>query len=586
MTNWNLEEVYKNEEEWNKDFSSFQCLVKNIVSLEGKLNNLEAIEEYLAYEEKISKLISKLYSYSHMKFDQNQKDLKSQELVNKVIKVIYELQSLSAFHNDEFLALGYEKFEEYAKKSKIIKENLFNIKMLFDGRKHILAPVCEQIVSNFGPVTNAFGNLYAALQNSDFEPIDVSLTDGSKVKVSPNNYTSILASLKKQEDRKAVFEAQYSYYDKHKNTLSSIYKGVVDANIANMKTRGYDNILASFLDGEKIPTDVYTSLIQTARENTAPLKRYIKIRQKYFNLPEYHTYDRMLSFSNAKVAYPYEKAYTDVLKALEPMGDDFVAHAKEALKDGHVDVFPTEAKRSGAYSTRIEGYGPYILLNHTDDLESAFTLAHECGHSIHTLYTIESQPFATQDYRIFVAEIPSTLNEQLFLDYLLKNSNNKELKLQAVCKAVDNIVSTFYRQTLFADFEYQAHTKAINGEELNYEVLSNIMANLYKEYYGIDLETEPLKKLVWAYIPHMYYSPFYVYQYATCFSASMKIYEEIKNNKPNAMKNYLNMLKAGASLYPVDVVKLSGVDLTSKEPFEAVCNKLNELLDSLEDLIK
>ena len=586
MTSWNLEEVYKNDDEWNKDFELFNGYVKEIGKFKGTLNNLKSVEEYIAYEEKISRLISKLYSYSHMKFDKNQKDLKAQELVNKVIKVIYELQSLSAYHNDEFLALGYETFENYAKESKLIKENLFNIKMLFDGRKHILSPLCEQIVSNFGPVTNAFGDLYASLQNSDFNPIEVKLGDGSKVNVSPNNYTSILASLRNQDDRRLVFEAQFNYYEKHKNTLAAIYKGVVDANIANMKTRGYDNILASFLDGEKIPTDVYTSLIKTARENTAPLKRYIKIRQKYFGLNEYHTYDRMLSFSNAKVSYPYEKAYTDVLKALEPMGDDFVNHAKVALKDGHVDVFPTEAKRSGAYSTRIEGFGPYILLNHTDDLESAFTLAHECGHSIHTLYTLENQPFATQDYRIFVAEIPSTLNEQLFLDYLLKNSNNKELKLQAVCKSIDNIVSTFYRQTLFADFEYQAHTKALNGEELNYEVLSNIMADLYKEYYGIDLDTEPLKKFVWAYIPHMYYSPFYVYQYATCFSASMNIYERIKNNEPKAMENYLNMLKSGASMYPVDIVKLSGVDLTTKEPFEAVCNKLNSLLDSLEELIK
>lgn len=585
MIEWNLEEVYKNTEEWNEDFLKLTSMVKEAVKFKGTLNNLEAIESCMLFEEEISKLVGKLYSYSHMKFDKNQKNLNNQELVNKVIKVLYELQSLSAFEKEEFLALGYDKFEEYAKESKIIKENLFNVKMLYDGKKHVLSPVCEQIITNYAPVAASFRNLYIALQNSDFESIEVVLSDDTKVSVSANNYTSLLALANNQEDRKIIFEALYSYYDKHKNTLANIYKGIVEANIANMKSRGYDNILASFLEDQNIPTDVYTSLVKTAKENSAPLKRYIKLRQKFFKLKEYHTYDRMLSFSKAKVSYPYEKAYGDVLEALKPMGADFVEHAKNALAPGHVDVFPADAKRSGAYSTRIEGFGPYILLNHTDDLESAFTLAHECGHSIHTLYSLENQPFATQDYRIFVAEIPSTLNEQLFLDYLLKNSDNKDLKIQALCKAIDNIVSTFYRQALFADFEYQAHTMAVNGEELNYKTLSNIMGNLYNEYYGIDLETEPLKKLVWAYIPHMYNSPFYVYQYATCFSASMKIYDNIKNGVPNAMEKYLDMLKAGSSMYPIDVVKLSGVDLTTSEPFEAVCNKLSSLLDELEKLI-
>lgn len=586
MQEWNLQQVYKTIEDWNKDFELLSLKINDVINYKGTLNTKEGIEGYYIFEEEISKLLDKLYSYAQMSFDKDQKNLKYQELVGKVINILIKYQSLTAFVKDEILKESYDLYEEYSKESLKIKEYLFIIKRIFDSKEHILPPQCEKIITNYGLVTNSFSNLYSALQNSDFVPQEVLLSTGEKVSVSANNYTSILSSSKNQEDRKKVFETQYSYYDMHKNTLALIYKGVVDSNIALMKSKGYKTFLDAHLEDEHIPSSVYISLIKTARENTAPLKRYIKLRQKYFNLDEYHTYDRMLSFSNAKVEYPYEKAYNDVLESLKVMPKDFQEHAKIALEDGRVDVKPTANKRSGAYSSHIEGYGPFILLNHTDDLESAFTLAHECGHSIHTLYSTENQPYATKDYRIFVAEIPSTLNEQLFLDYLLKNSSDKSLKLQAVCKAIDNIVSTFYRQTLFADFEYQAHEAALNGEEINYELLCDIMEKLYMDYYGIDLNTEPLKKLVWAYIPHMYFSPFYVYQYATCFSASMKIYENIKLGNKEALDNYLNMLKAGCSLYPVDVVKLSGVDLTEKEPFISVCNKLDNLLDELEELIK
>ena len=354
-----------------------------------------------------------------------------------------------------------------------------------------------------------------------------------------------------------------------------------------MQSKGYTDVLSYYLDNNKISPDVYKSLIETARENTEPLKRYINLRKKYFNLNEYHTYDRFLSFSKgSKIKYDYNTSYNELLKALEPMGEDFVNKAKIALSDGHVDVYPNQGKRSSAYSTNILEYGPYILLNHTDDLESAFTLAHECGHSIHTLYANEAQPDPLKDYPIFIAEIPSTFNENLFLHYLLNNSTNKELKLQALEKQINNIVSTFYRQTLFADFEYQANLKAMNGESLTYEVLNNIMKELYMTYYGIDLETEPLKQMVWAYIPHLFFSPFYVYQYATCFSASMKLFDDIiiKQNS-NALEKYINMLKAGGSDYPIDIIKLGGVDLTKKEPFEAVCKELNLLLDELESLL-
>lgn len=586
MKTWNLEEIYASVEAWQNDFKKLEEKITKVTDFKGKLGNPDTLEDYFKYDEELGRLIEKMYGYAHMKSDQNQKLLEYQDLQNRMRNALQVYMANASFIETELLAAPYEKYEKFAKDHQRIRENLFNIKRIFDSREHVLSPNEEKIISNYQLVSGSFGQLYALLQNSDASIKKVGLTDGSVVDVSVNTYTSILAGLENQEDRKRVFEAQFSYYDAHKNTLAGIYKGVVDSDLAYMRSKGYNSFLEAFLDKNKIPTDVYLSLINTVRENTKPLRRYVELRKKIFNLDEYHTYDRFLAYSKAKVEYPYEKAYSDVLEALKPMGDEFVSQAKVALADGHVDVYPQDGKRSGAYSTGIYDFGPYILLNHTNTLDSAFTLAHECGHSIHTLYSTNAQPYATKDYLIFVAEIASTLNEQLFLEYLLKNSSDKELKIQALEQQMDGIVQTFYRQTLFADFEYQAHKMAMEGKTINYESLSNIMKDLYMTYYGIDLETEALKKLVWAYIPHMYYTPFYVYQYATCFSASMQIYADIKSGKKDSKENYIKLLKAGNSTYPIEIVKMAGVDLTTKEPFEAVCKKLDELLDEFEELIK
>lgn len=586
MNEWNLKEIYADKESWDKDYELLKEKIPHFADFKGKLNEEKSLEEFFLFQDELEKVLERFYSYIAMSYDKNQKDLETQASIMKARSLFPDYGAVTSYINTELLEKPYSFYEDLASKNKVIKEHLFSIKKTFDSKKFVLSPSEEKIISDYSMVSSASARLYSMLQNSDFTPVDVALSTGEVVKVSPNTYTSILMNCEKQEDRKKVFEALFSYYDLHKNTLCTIYKGVVDADIAKMKSRGYKSILESVLDHNKIPEEVYLSLINTVKENTAPLKRYIKLRKEFFKLDEYHTYDRFLSFSNSDVKYPYEKAYEDVLKALSPLGEDFVSHALVALKEGHVDVYPTEGKRSGAYSTQVYGFGPYILLNHTNTLDSAFTLAHECGHSIHTLYSNENQPYATKDYTIFVAEIASTFNEAVFLDYLMKNSTDKALKIQALEQQIDGIVSTFYRQTLFADFEYQAHMLVIENKPFTYESLNNIMADLYKKYYDIDLDTEPLKKMVWAYIPHMYNTPFYVYQYATCFSASSKIYQDVKNNVPGAFEKYVLMLKMGGCTYPVEIVKQGGVDLTSKEPFVAVCTKLNDLLDEFEKLVK
>ena len=354
-----------------------------------------------------------------------------------------------------------------------------------------------------------------------------------------------------------------------------------------MRSRGYESILDEHLYHNAIPTSVIHNLIEVASEGSAPLKKYIELRRKYLGLEKHRSYDRFLKLADAEKHYTYEEAKKLFWDSIAAFPKDFQDKAHEVLRDGFVDVYPGDGKRTGAYSNGGSNFHPFILLNFLGELNDVFTLAHESGHSIHTMYSEEAQPIMKQDYTIFVAEIASTFNEHNLLDYLLTHEQlSKDDKIFLLQKAIDEIMSTFYRQTLFGHYEYLAASKAEKGEPINHEVLSGIMTDLYKQYYGIDIAEEVYKPLVWAYIPHLYNSPFYVYQYATSFTSSMLIYENVKNGVEGAFDRYIGLLKSGGSDYPVEQVKRAGVDLTTKEPFLAVVRRMEELVDQLEKLLE
>jgi oligoendopeptidase F len=412
------------------------------------------------------------------------------------------------------------------------------------------------------------------------------LANGEKIDVNKANMTYYLSILEDPSDRTKVFNAIYKFYNDHKATLAGIYQGIVKSEYANMKARGYKSMVEAKLDYENIPVSVYESLMKTTRENTAPLKRYYQIRKKYFKLDKIRTYDRFLQFRKSNMEYSYPKVKEMVLDAMNFMGSEYKSVAELCLSSGRVDVDIKDGKRNGAYSNSTYHEGAFILLNHNGDLSSAFTVAHECGHSIHSTYTNRSQEYINSEYSIFVAEVASTFNEHMFLDYLMNKVEDKNEKIVLLQQAIDNICATYYRQTLFASFEYEAHKLIEEGHPIDDRALSDIMKSLYKDYYDIDLDEEEYKSLVWAYIPHFFNSPFYVYQYATSFSASMKLYDDIKNKKEGAFDRYINLLKSGASNYPVLLLKEAGCDLTKEDAFMAVVKRLDSLLDMLEDLLK
>lgn len=584
---WDLTYFYKDEASFEADLEAFKELAKKAGSYQGKLSDESQLLEYLRLEKEINILLSKLYFFASMRSDRDKKNVANASSIMKVRIALSDYISLISFEEPELLSLGKEKLDAFIAKYPEMQEFSFIFDKLYRGQRYVLTADKEALLSAYSPLLSESSTLYSMLSVADYSPKTITLSNGEEVTVSQANWTNLVANAKSPEDRKAIFEALYQYYDTHKNAYAEIYNVALQSQLAVMKSRGYANILNTHLFHNAIPEEVFHSLIEVASNENAALKKYYELRKRYLGLAAHRSYDRFLKLADAEKHYTYEQAKELFFASIHDFPQDFQDKAHEVLREGFVDVYPGDGKRTGAYSNGGASFHPYILLNFIGELDDVFTLAHESGHSIHTMYSEESQPIMKQDYTIFVAEIASTFNEHNLLDYLLTHEElTKADKIFLLQKAIDEICATFYRQTLFGHYEYLASKKAENGEPINHEVLSGIMTELYKTYYGIDITEEVYKPLVWAYIPHLFNSPFYVYQYATSFTSSMLIYENVKKGVPGAFERYIELLKSGGSDYPIEQVKKAGVDLTSKEPFLAVTRRMEELVDQLEKLLE
>ncbi len=585
--NWDLTYHFKNLEEFEQALAEVNQMVMKFSSFEGKLNEEESFIDYLLLLKEFEIKASKVYQYASLKSDLNKKDVANAANLNRCLMAFYQMSELVSFAEPEILTVGKDKIFGFINNHKEVEEFRFSMEKLFHGEKHILDASNEKIMSLFAPVTSSAGDLYSALAVGDGKSEEVMLENEEIVTVTQGNFRSLIANSENPVDRKKIFEAVYKTYDDHKTTYATIYNNALQNNKANAKARGYESVLESYLYHNNIPTEVFTNLLEVAGTCNDSLKKYIKLRQKAFGLDEYYTYDRFLELAHSNKKYTYEEAKDLFFTSIKNLPEDFQEKAHEVLRDGFVDVEEKEGKRTGAYSSSVVNLHPFILLNFDNTLDSVFTLAHEAGHSIHSMYAAEKQPVMTQDYTIFVAEIASTFNEHVLLDYFLNSSEStKEEKIMVIQKAIDEIMATFYRQTLFAEYEYIANEKVAEGTPIDHEVLSNIMIDLYKKYYDMDLNKEPLKKFVWAYIPHLFYTPFYVYQYATSFAASFKLYKEVKEGTIGAFDKYIGLLSSGGSKYPVEQAKEAGVDFTKKDAYMAVVERMDYLVDYLEKLLE
>lgn len=583
---WDLTYLFENEEAYNKAFNELIPYIKKLSSYQGKLKDEKMFVEYMLLQDEAEMKLCRVFQYAHLKSDLNKKDVANASALQKVYIFLNNLVQATSFESPEILAIGKEKVFSFVDNNPSIESHRFSLVKLFHMNEHVLDESKEKMLSYFGSFSEASSDLYTTLAISDKKAKSVKLSDGRKVVVTQGNWRALITDCKTANDRKKVFHAIFDYYEENKSTFARIYQLSYQMDLANVKTRKFKSILESYLFKNNIPTTVYTNLVQVASTKNASLKKYIKLRAKHLNLKNHYTYDRFLELAHSDKKYSYEEAKKMFFASIDNCPDHFKEKAREVLKDGFVDVYEGDGKTSGAYSSSQPDLHPYILLNYADTLDDVFTVAHEAGHSIHSMYAMESQPANLQGYTIFVAEIASTFNEHMLLDYLLSSPKlTKDEKIMLLQKEIDEIMGTFYRQTLFAHYELEVSKLVEKDEPINHEVLSNIMIKLYKKYYGLNIKKEKVKQYVWAYIPHLFHTPFYVYQYATSFAASFALYENVKKGKEGAFDKYVNLLKSGGSKFPIEQTRDAGIDLTVKETFMAVVNRMDELVNELEKVL-
>lgn len=579
---WDLTYLFPNDEAFEEAYLASLDVIAKLATYKGTLHQEDKFTEYFLLQKEFEKTGLKAFQYAHLKSDLNKKDSALSALLQKTQIAFAKLSEATSFEEPEVIKLGKDVVFGFLAKHPELQEYTFQFEKLFKRQEHILDDASESLIATFSPLLGTSRELYGSLSVADIEHGDVMLDNNEIVTITNSNYRAFIKKSESPEERKEIFESVFSYYERHKNTYASIYKNVLQTDYALMKARKYNSSLESYLFGNQIPTSVYHSLANVARTTTASLKKYIELRKNYLKLEEYHTYDRFLDLAKSDKEYEYEEAKQLFFASIENFPASFKEKAHEVLRDGFVDVYEQEGKRTGAYSSSMPDLHPFILLNYAKTLEDVFTVAHEAGHSIHSMFAAEHQPSSLQNYTIFVAEVASTFNEHNLLDYFIREGKgSKNERIALLQRAIDDIASTFYRQTLFAIYELEAHKLVENNQPITPDTLSGIMKNLYQEFYGMDIEKEEVKEYVWAYIPHLFYTPFYVYQYATSFAASLKIYEDVKNGVEGAFERYIGLLSSGGSKYPIEQLQEAGVDLTEESAFMAVAHRLEELVHQL-----
>ena len=583
---WNLEYLFKTREDFLNSVEELDTYIERLYKYKDHLADEKEFVNYLLLSDEFEKKLERAYQYAHLKSDLNKKDVEATNDLQKVMLVLNKTSQALAFESPEILKIGKEKVLSFIDNNPSISQHRFGMEKLFHLDEHVLDARSERLLSIFGMISGFPRDLYSSIAVSDNNIREVKLSNNRVKKVSQGNWRSLIAEETNPRDRKKIFEAIFNYYEEHKNTFAKVYELSLKLDLANIKSRGYNSILESYLFKNNIPLSVYTTLIQVASKNNKSVKKYFKLRKRLLNLKHHYSYDRFLQLGYSDKKYDYATAKEMFFNSISHLPSHFIDKAHEVLKDGFVDVYESDGKRSGAYSSSQTDLHPYILLNYSNTLDDVFTVAHEAGHSIHSMYAAESQPARLQHYTIFVAEIASTFNEHLLLDSLLKsNELSNDEKIILLQKQIDEIISTFYRQSLFAHYELEVSKLIENDMPINHQVLSDIMIKLYKQYYGMDISKEKVKQYVWAYIPHLYYTPFYVYQYATSFAASFALYHKVKEGTEEDFERYINLLRSGGSKYPILQTKEAGIDLTDKNTFLAVTKRLDDLVSQLENYI-
>lgn len=581
---WATEDMYVSDEAFQKDFEVLKEMAKEGLTFKGKLGESSSILlDYFKKSDAVSLKLENLFEYASRKSDENTKNPTYQAMIGSVYSYFVEFESEMAFVTPELLAISDETLEKFFAENEDLKLYKRAINEVRRRRAHILSDKEERILAAANDMAQGPEKIYSMFSDADLTFPDVKNEKGENASLTQGTFISLLES-NNRDVRKNTFETYYKVMDNFKNTAASTYDAQVKSLMFNAKMRNYNSTLEAALDGTDVPVAVYKNLVDAVHKNMHHMHKYVKLRKKLMKVDELHMYDLYTSVvPNVDTKVDFETAKKNVYDAVAPLGKDYQDILKTGFDNRWIDVYENEGKRSGAYSAGAKVH-PYVLLNFHDSLDNEFTLAHEMGHALHSYHSNKYQPTVYADYRIFVAEVASTFNEALLMEHLLETTTDKMERAALINHFLDQFKGTIYRQTMFAEFEMITNEMAERGEALTAEALSNVYYDLNKQYFGEDMIIDKDIALEWARIPHFYYN-FYVFQYATGYSAAIALSRKVLDEGEEAVKNYKKFLSGGSSASPIDLLKIAGVDMSSPEPINQALSLFGKLIDELDELL-
>lgn len=584
---WAIEDLYKDDEDWKRDYELLKSRIPELTKFRGRLGeSAEVLLSMQKLSDELNQLLEKVYVYANQRLHENTDNSTYQNLASQAQGLLVELSESLSFVEPELMELPDGIIETFLDEN----EELLVYRQYFENiirqKKHVLPTEQEQLLAAMGEVAESPKDIFSMFNNADIRFPEITGEDGHPVQVTNGRYMSLMQSRNRQV-RKDAFEAMYGVYGDWRNTLAAMYRANVKQEAFLAKAHKYTSDLEAALDGSHIPVKVYEQLIEAVHESMPLMYRYMKLRKKLLGVEELHMYDLYVPvIEQDHSEIPFEQAKKTVLEGLAPMGEEYLHLLREGFDHGWIDVYENQGKRTGAYSWGAYGTHPYVLLNYQGTLHDVFTLAHEMGHALHSWYSDEHQPYIYAGYRIFVAEVASTCNEALLIHYLMeqsKKAGDRKKTMYLMNYFLEQFRTTLFRQTMFAEFEKITHGLQEQGETLTADRLCEIYYDLNKLYFGEEICVDQEIAMEWARIPH-FYTPFYVYQYATGFSAAIALSKQILEQGAPAVEQYKKFLKGGSSMYPLELLKMAGVDMEQKAPVQDALAVFAQYLDEMERL--
>lgn len=584
---WNMRDMFESDEVWEEEFIQVSDIVPKMEEYRGVLECdtvcADKLAQLLDFSSELDLRVERLYVYASQRSHEDMADSRHQDMAARAEMLAIKKEELSSYIDPQILAIGKDTIEEWCKESGRLAFYSRYFEILFRNSEHILDADTEQLLAGVRELAEGPGDIFAMFNNADIKFPVIKDEDGKEIQITHGRYNQLLKSRERRVRREA-FEALYETFANHRNMLASTYRANVKQHAFFARTRKYESGMAYSLSGSNIPVSVYERLIESTREHLPLLHRYVALRKKELDLDELHMYDMYVPMvHDVDMDIEYDNARNIVKEGLAPLGREYQELLEQGYNNGWIDVYENEGKRSGAYSWGAYGTHPYVLLNYQNNLNDVFTLAHEMGHALHSYYSDEAQPYIYAGYKIFVAEVASTCNESLLVHYLIEKAEDVNEKKYLINYFLEQFRTTFFRQTMFAEFEKITHEMCMKGETLTADVMCDIYKKLNEDYFGPDAYIDEQIALEWARIPH-FYTPFYVYQYATGFAAAIAISTAILAGDEEVLEGYRKFLKGGASRDPIDLLRLCGVDMTTTEPVNKALEVFEGLIDRFESL--